>query len=410
MPRVDLPLLKGVFADHVLVFFGLLLRSVCVCVFIFAQAGSIKAVEVVLPCTDLDVTLTFFTDTLGFKVVAIHPADNPEVALLNGYGVQLHLAKGLEGPAGMLRLLCSDATPQSFTAPNGTKIEVVQAEMPLHIPDLAASLTLSSQSATSAWTLGRAGMRYRDLVLDRQGGRFIASHIHIPKGGPVPDYVHFHDVRFQMIYCYKGWVRVIYEDQGESFIIRPGDCILQPPKIRHQVLESSDDLEVVEIGCPADHWTYADPSMKLPTSALAPDRAFGLGQRFVRHTAEIAKQSDWRHPGFTAFETDISKATDGLAGARIVRPLSGTGCTPTGFHNGEFLFCFVLKGSVDLRLADDAKTLNAADSCVVPAGLLHSFENFKDDPEWLEVSLPGNLPFSLSCWPPPPPPLRKLQR
>ena len=53
----------------------------------------------------------------------------------------------------------------------------------------------------------------QDLVPDRCGGRFVASHIRIEKGGPVPDYVHFHRVRFQCIFCYRGRVRVVYEGQ-----------------------------------------------------------------------------------------------------------------------------------------------------------------------------------------------------
>ena len=40
-------------------------------------------------------------------------------------------------------------------------------------------------------------------------------------------------------------------------MLRPGDMVIQPPEIRHRVLESSDGLEVVEIGCPADHITIA---------------------------------------------------------------------------------------------------------------------------------------------------------
>ncbi len=64
----------------------------------------------------------------------------------------------------------------------------------------------------------------------------------IADAGPVPDYVHF-----QMIYCYKGWVRVVYEDQGEPFVMNAGDCVLQPPEIRHRVLECSVDLGVVQI-------------------------------------------------------------------------------------------------------------------------------------------------------------------
>ena len=73
------------------------------------------------------------------------------------------------------------------------------------------------------------------------------SHIRILKAGPVSDYVHFHKIRFQMIFCNKGWAKLVYEDQGSPFIFQAGDCILQPPEIRHQVLENSDGFEVVEI-------------------------------------------------------------------------------------------------------------------------------------------------------------------
>ena len=131
-------------------------------------------------------------------------------------------------------------------------------------------------------------MQYRDLIPSRLGGRFIASHIRIPDGGPVPDYVHFHHIRFQMIYCKAGWARLVYEDQGEPFLFHAGDCVLQPPEIRHRVLEASDGLEVIEIGCPAVHETFADHAMTLPTPHLLPERDFG-GQRFVRHVAAKAR-------------------------------------------------------------------------------------------------------------------------
>ena len=30
-----------------------------------------------------------------------------------------------------------------------------------------------------------------------------------------------------MIFVRAGWVRVVYEDAGPSFVMRPGDCVLQ---------------------------------------------------------------------------------------------------------------------------------------------------------------------------------------
>ena len=80
-------------------------------------------------------------------------------------------------------------------------------------------------------------MTYRDLLPERLGGRFIASHITIADGGPVPDYVHHHDIRFQVIHCVRGWVRVVYEDQGPPFVLagrrhRAAAAAHPPPRAR----------------------------------------------------------------------------------------------------------------------------------------------------------------------------------
>jgi catechol 2,3-dioxygenase-like lactoylglutathione lyase family enzyme len=45
--------------------------------------------QLVLPCGELDKTLEFFTDRLGFRVEAIYPADDPSVAVVSGYGLRL---------------------------------------------------------------------------------------------------------------------------------------------------------------------------------------------------------------------------------------------------------------------------------------------------------------------------------
>src|SRR5262249_21447444 len=166
---------------------------------------TVEAAEIVLPASDLHSTLAFF-EQLGFRVDAISPADDPATAVISGHGLRIRFARDAAGDPGVVRLRCRDAAGV-VVAPNGTRIERIAANPPIAMPPLAATLSIVRASSDAEWRVGRAGMRYRDLIPGRYGGRYIASHIQIPDGGPVPDYVHFHKIRFQMIYCYRGWVR-----------------------------------------------------------------------------------------------------------------------------------------------------------------------------------------------------------
>jgi quercetin dioxygenase-like cupin family protein len=237
----------------------------------------------------------------------------------------------------------------------------------------------------SAWYVGRAGMQYRDLIPGRLGGRFIASHIRIPDGGETPDYVHYHKALFQMIYCKAGWARVVYEDQGPPFALEAGDCVLQPPEIRHRVLESSPGLEVIEVACPAEYETRADNELRLPTRDVLPERLFG-GQRFVRHRAREACWEPWRLDGFEARDTGVAAATNGLAAARVVKSNSADTAMVQG-HAGELLFLFILQGELGINSSGHGNhQLQACDSCVIPAGVDYTLKAGAGL-EMLEVSL-----------------------
>ena len=358
-------------------------------------ASDIQAGQVVLPCRQLDETLAFFVDGLGFKIETIFPADSPRVAVVFGYGTALRLERDESAAAAsVLRLESQDPSVgegKTITAPDGTKVEIVPPQPGYVMPEGHQSF-VHTQFDGQGWGVGRAGMLYRDLIPDRQGDRFIASHIRIPTGGPVPDYVHFHKVRFQMIYCAKGWVRLVYEDQGEPFVMKAGDCVLQPPEIRHRVLECSDGLEVVEIGCPAEHPTMVEHRFDLPTGKLDPERDFS-GQRFVRHIAETADWMPWRADGFRYRDLGIEQATDGLAGARVVKAEDTAAAGTTMTHDGEFLFFFVTAGEGLLTAGPDGpRKVSACDALVVPAGMNYGFSGVSAEFELLEVSLPGALP------------------
>ena len=99
----------------------------------------------------------------------------------------------------------------------------------------------------------RSYAKYRDLGIAKATHGLARAHVikMVPPCDPkVVSKRHYHDVEFQMIYVLKGWITGEYE--GEVVTMREGSCWLQPPKIRHTVLDYSDDCEVLEIILPAD--------------------------------------------------------------------------------------------------------------------------------------------------------------
>jgi quercetin dioxygenase-like cupin family protein len=350
---------------------------------------AVRSAQVAAPCSDLAAAMDFFINRLGFRLDAIFPADAPSTAVISGHGVTLRLEQTSgQIVAPTLRLLVDrSALPavRELEAPGGIKIEFVGASPPIEVPEGKQEFVVTKPGGAGAWATGRADMQYRDLIPSRLGGRYIASHIRIPDGGPVPDYVHYHRVRFQMIFCKAGWVKVVYEDHGPPFVMRAGDCVLQPPEIRHKVLEASPGLEVIEIACPAVHETFADHDLPLPNDRFDPDRLF-TGQRFVRHAAKDAKWSPWRIAGIEERDTGIAAATNGLAGVSVIRSSGEHSGSIT--HGGEFLFFFVLSGEFGLRSNEfGSHQLQQVESCVIPAGV--KFElTAKPGLEMLAVALP----------------------
>ncbi len=351
--------------------------------------------RVVLPAgEDLDATIRFFSEELGFRLDGIGPADSPTHARMSGHGLELELQKSTDNTAGILRIATTTGpVPRSRNAPNGTRIEFVASEPPTEIPPPAPRASIQvREKAKSVWTRGRAGMLYRDLVPDRAGGYLIASHIRIPDGGPVLDNVHHHAIGFQFIYCRRGWVRLVYEDQGEPFILEADDCVLQPPHIRHRVLEASKGLEVIELASPAMHETRLDHEMELPTRRCKPDRDYA-GQTFVLHRAKEAGWAPRRDTGIEARDIGLRNATGGLVDVHVLRRRTATGSSrleATIKRGGAFTFLFVLRGAVDIALDDlPATTLTADGACVVPVRSSLRCDRCTPDLELLEVQCPG---------------------
>lgn len=305
-----------------------------------------------LICADFNAALERLRGQ-GARLDIIYPADEPHSATLTHAGKRVRL------------------TSRPGEVP------------PTGLPDFRPEFVVTRAGTASGE--GRAGMRYRDLIPSRLGGRYIASHIAIPEGGAVADWVHCHRIALQLICVRKGWVRVVYEDQGEPFVMAAGDLVLQPPGIRHRVLESSAGLEVVEITCPALHETFADHDMALPNGPADPAREFG-DQRFLHHVAAAAPWQPWH--GGEAQETGLGEATAGLAEARMLRP----GAAPIIAippYEGELVFGFVLDGTGRLDHGE-GHALGPVDAFVIPPGEAWGLREMSEGFRLLHVTT-GNL-------------------
>ena len=348
--------------------------------------------EVRVSTSDVREDIPFFTRTLGMRLEKIYPADDPRVAVFSGHGVRIRVDQDAPEAPGTLRILADDPIliaggETELVAPNGTRIEIAELDPPVVMPETAHEFVVRRLADQAPWVVGRAGMQYRDLIPGRLGGAIIASHIRIPDGGPVPDMVHYHSVGFQLIFCIQGWVDLVYEDQGPPFRLHAGNCVIQPPEIRHRVLYASDNIEVIEIGVPAEHVTTIDYDVELPTEHHRPERAFE-GQRFVHHQAVGAVWAPFRIPGFTSRDTSIAENTNGVAGVHVVRPAAGPAVWTR--HDSDILFSFVMAGRMTLEGEGQAPhTLDKGDAFVIPPGMPVRYAAVSDDLEILEVSLPG---------------------
>ena len=103
----------------------------------------------------------------------------------------------------------------------------------------------------------RTYAHYRDLGIADASRGLAQAHVIRLIGPCNPSEVsklHFHDVDFQMVYVLKGWVKTYMEGQGET-LMQQGSAWTQPPKIKHLILDYSDDVELLEVILPAEFKT-----------------------------------------------------------------------------------------------------------------------------------------------------------
>ena len=112
----------------------------------------------------------------------------------------------------------------------------------------------------------RTYAHYRDLgIADATHGLAQAHVIRLigPCNPAEVSKLHYHDVEFQMVYVLKGWVKTYMEGQGET-LMKEGSAWTQPPRIKHLIMDYSDDVELLEVILPAEFKT-----VELATLTLA---------------------------------------------------------------------------------------------------------------------------------------------
>jgi mannose-6-phosphate isomerase-like protein (cupin superfamily) len=103
----------------------------------------------------------------------------------------------------------------------------------------------------------RTYAHYRDLGIAEASHGLAQAHVIRLIGPCNPAEVsklHFHDVEFQMVYVLKGWVKTYMEGQGET-LMKEGSAWTQPPRIKHLILDYSDNCELLEVILPAEFRT-----------------------------------------------------------------------------------------------------------------------------------------------------------
>jgi uncharacterized cupin superfamily protein len=103
----------------------------------------------------------------------------------------------------------------------------------------------------------RTYAQYRDLGISQASHGLAQAHVIRLIGPCNPAEVsklHYHDVEFQMVYVLKGWVKTYMEGQGET-LMKEGSAWTQPPRIKHLIMDYSDDVELLEVILPAEFKT-----------------------------------------------------------------------------------------------------------------------------------------------------------
>ncbi len=111
-------------------------------------------------------------------------------------------------------------------------------------------------SETAPFVPGRREFfKYRDLgVTDATNGVMRAQVMSAITGMTEPTGWHYHECEGQFVYALQGWVDLEFET-GEQIHLAAGESLFIPGGMRHNEIQTSDDVEILEVSIPADMGT-----------------------------------------------------------------------------------------------------------------------------------------------------------
>src|SRR6476661_7434275 len=124
---------------------------------------------------------------------------------------------------------------------------------------LAQALTRLARSDPDFTRDGpRADVEYRDLGwAAASGGMIGAKHIRAIRPFEAATGWHWHDMSAHFVYVLQGWIEFRYAGVDDVVRVGAGSSLSQPAGVAHNVVDRSDDLELIEVNLPAGYGTWA---------------------------------------------------------------------------------------------------------------------------------------------------------
>jgi len=121
----------------------------------------------------------------------------------------------------------------------------------------SGKLAHATQSSAPQVAGRRRFFTYRDLgVMAASGGKLRAQTMTAIEGMNEPTGWHYHACEGQFVYALKGWVDLEFET-GEQIRLKAGESLYIPGHMKHNELQASDDLEILELSVPGEFVTVA---------------------------------------------------------------------------------------------------------------------------------------------------------